>query len=186
MVISIFRICTTSKTYVRVMRTAHIPDFGAALESKAMSDISRLERDPSPKGLVDFRNKSRYHNQFFSVSPKRTKNTMARSGLTHWSNLIRKTVQDPADFHSSEDTDCIEGNSEWTAFQPGQNAGAPPSRSTPRSRERIAIGNEIRISNRPSARILAKLRLFRDDPLARSFKSNSLCLKYIEISLAIK
>lgn len=112
MVISIFRICAASKTYVGVMRTAHKPDFGAALESKAMSDISRLERDPSPKGLVDFRNKSRYRNQFFSVSPKRTKNTMARSGLTHWSNLIRKTVQDPADFHSSEDTDCIEGNSE--------------------------------------------------------------------------
>ena len=95
------------------------------------------------------------------------------------------TVQNPADFHSSEVTVGMVEKDACTAFHPGQNPVIPPCKIAWTS-ERICMGNVRRISNKPRARSLRKPLLFMVVLLARVASRLRLRLKYVMISFAVK
>ena len=95
------------------------------------------------------------------------------------------TVQNPADFHSSEVAVGMGEKDACTAFHPGQNPVMPTSKRSSISKT-IPKGNVRRISNKPRARSLRKPLLFMVVLLARVASSSRLRLKYVMISLAVK
>lgn len=149
-----------------------------------MVDDLGLTWGMNPKGFSIFQNKFRYQSLLLSVSPNSAKNMTAKAGLLHWLNLSPKTTPNPTDFHSSAVAVGTDDISEWVALHPGQKVGTPPSLTVSASRFTSVLGNVRRMSNNPSARILWKPLLSRGYPLARA-SSSSLCLKYVQISLAI-
>ena len=155
------------------------------LESNTMVEATGSTRGLSPKGRMTLQKMLRYQSRFCLVVPKRMKNATANIGLTHWSNPKLNTVQNPADFHSSEVTVRIVEKEAWTVPHPGQKPMMLPCKRswiTPR----ISMGNVRRISNKPRARSLRKPLLFMVVLLARVTSRSRLCLRYVMISLAVK
>ena len=95
------------------------------------------------------------------------------------------TVQNPADFHSSEVNVGMVEKDACTAFHPGQNPVMPTCKDSWTS-ETIPKGNVRRISNKPRARSLRKALLFMGVLLARVASRPRLRLKYVMIRLAMK
>jgi len=105
-----------------------VPCLGTGPDSNAILEVAGSGRGLIPKVFMIFQNTFRYHNIFFSVSPKRAKNTTAKSGLVHWLSLMLETSPGPADFHSSDVIVGTEEISEWTTPHPGQKVVMPACR----------------------------------------------------------
>ena len=95
------------------------------------------------------------------------------------------TVQNPADFHSSEVAVGMVEKDACTTFHPGQNPVMPPCKIS-WTNERVCMGNVRRISNKPRARSLRKPLLFMVVLLAKVASRSWLRLKYVMISFAVK
>lgn len=164
-----------SNTYESLVCTPLALEPGAGAEPNTILEATGSCRGVKPNGFMIFQNILRYQRLLSSVIPKRAKNTTAMSGLIHWVNLTLETNPGPLDIHSSAVTLSTTVMSEWTAFQPGQK-GAPCTAIAFTTKLWIATGNVMRISNKPSTKILEKLCLSSTELLARS-SSSSLCLK---------
>ena len=148
-----------------------------------MFEVTGSMRGLTPKGLMIIQKILLYRERFCSVSPKRRKNALAKSGLDHWSNLILKFVQNPADRHSTDVAVPITENVEWMASHPGQNPIKPPCIAS-KITCRIPGGNVTKMSNTLKARSRVNRVPFKIGLLARASSSSLLCFKYVKISLA--
>ena len=172
-------------TYITVPRVSFVAELTMGPDPKITSEATGSTRGSSPKGRMTFQKMLRYHARFCLVVPKRRKKATAKIGLTHWSNLKVNTVQNPADFHSSDVAVGIVEKDACTAFHPGQNPMMPSCKVSTTS-WRIVMGNVRRISNKPRARSLRKPLLFMVVLLARVASRSRLRLKYVMIRLAVK
>lgn len=95
------------------------------------------------------------------------------------------TTKPVSDVHSDEVAVGTVDISEWVVVHPGQKVGIPPLSNNDENKFKSARGNVMRISNKPKARTLKKLRLSKGDVLFAKSSSSSLCLKYTQMSRAI-
>ena len=172
-------------THMTDPRASFVAESTASPDPKTMSEVTGLTRGLSPKGCMTFQKMLRYQSRFCSVIPKRRKNATASIGLTHWSNLTKKTFQNPSDFHSSEVAVGMVEKDACTSSHPGQNP-VMSSCKRPWTTPRICTGNVRIISNRPRVRSLRKVFLFIVVLLAGVASRLRLRLKYVMISLAVK
>ena len=152
-------------------------------EPKAIDDATGSTRGLNPKGFTALQRRLLYQDRFCSVRPKRRKNAKAKIGLTHWSNLILKFVQNPPAFHSSDVTVWMVEKSLCMAFHPGQKLMFLAISKSMTSAI-TAKGIVIMTSKTPSTRSLRKLLRSIDALLARAPFRSLLCLKYVNINLA--
>ena len=156
---------------------------GPGPEPKTIDEATGSSRGLNPKGFTALQKTLLYQNRFCSVRPKRRKNTKAKIGLTHWSNLILKFVQNPSAFHSSDVAVGMVEKSPCMAFHPGQKLVSPPNTKSVTSTI-TAKGNVIITSKTPSMRSLRNPLRSIDALLARAPFRSLLCLKYVNINLA--
>ena len=145
-------------THTTVPRVQSVPVLimGPGPEPKAIDDATGSTRGLNPKGFTALQKMLLYQDRFCSVRPKRRKNAKAKIGLTHWSNLISKIVQNPSAFHSSDVAVGMVEKSPCMTFHPGQKLMFPTiSKSVTSSI--IRKGIVIITSKTPSTRILINL-----------------------------
>ena len=152
-------------------------------EPKAIDDATGSTRGRNPKGFIALQKMLLYQDRFCSVRPKRRKNSKAKIGLTHWSNLMLKIVQNPRAFHSSDVAVGMVEKSLCMAFHPGQKLMSP-SNSKSVTSTITAKGSVIITSKTPSKISLRNPLRSIDALLARAPFRSLLCLKYVNINLA--
>ena len=156
---------------------------GPGPEPKAIDETTGSMRGLNPKGFIALQKMLLYQDRFRSVRPKRRKNAKAKIGLTHWSNLILKFVQNPSAFHSSDVAIGMVEKSPCMAFHPGQKLMFPAISKSMTSPV-TPTGIVMIMSKIPSTKSLRNLLRSIDALLARARFKSLLCLKYVNINLA--